>query len=228
MMQIFCIPYAGGNSSFFDQFEKSLEGKAECIKIEYSGRGSRKREENYQTFNDMIKDVASQINAKINTTCEVIIFGYSMGSLVGYEVIVNNLLLKKPVLFIAAAHLPPMQSCIKDKFSTLNDADLINKLKGFGGIDHRLLSNRRFWPMFLPQIRNDYRLLESYDSDKPKIQIDIKLNVLFAENDTPYHYVKEWSQISSKETKFYEFEGNHFFLKGKEQEISEIILNNFK
>ena len=224
MIQTVFISYAGGNAGFFEPLIKKFHDQIDCTAIEYTARGSRKKELPYSSFDEMTEDISDKINQRLDSCNDIIIFGYSMGSLVAYEILANEMLIKKPKLLIVAAHYAPTRSSVEETLSNLSDEDLVKQMLKFSPMNRQVFSDKRFWPLILPQIRNDYRLLESYDFDKTKKKLDVDLKVLYSKNDIPFQLISEWKEMSLKDTHFYEFEGDHFFLKNNEERIADIIL----
>ena len=58
-IQLFCIPYAGGNASFFNNLKKYLEDSVEVYNLEYSGHGIRRREAFYHDFEEAVNSTVS-------------------------------------------------------------------------------------------------------------------------------------------------------------------------
>ena len=84
-IQLFCIPYAGGNASFFNNLKKYLEDSVEVYNLEYSGHGIRRREAFYHDFEELLIEVKEQIETHRKKDVPYAILGYSMGSLAAYE-----------------------------------------------------------------------------------------------------------------------------------------------
>lgn len=84
----------------------------------------------------------------------------------------------------------------------------MKRLEIFGGLDERLIK-KRFWPRFLPQIRNDYCMLEMYTFAEEKIVMD--LMVFYSEEDTPFVHIEPWSKMAIGEKIFFRMEWQHFF-----------------
>ena len=80
---------------------------SELIATEYAGHGKRRKEDFYDTFEAMVRDVAGQINDSWDGESEVALFGYSMGSIVTYEMWAMGLLEMKPGHIFLAAHEAP-------------------------------------------------------------------------------------------------------------------------
>lgn len=118
-MQLFCITYAGGSAKFIREFADLLPKEIECIAIEYTGRGERFKEAMYESFDEMVEDVEKQINMQVDTNTEMAVWGYSMGSLVAYEIVSRKLLIKQPITLFVAAHFSPTVSSVEDRVSVL-------------------------------------------------------------------------------------------------------------
>lgn len=224
MIKLFCVTYAGGTSKFFQGLSNELSGHIECIGIEYAGHGTRRAESLYTSFGEMVQDVAEQINEKLSMEDQFSLFGYSMGSLVAYDVLAKDLLKTKASKLFVAAHNAPSISSIKKTYSTMPDEEFLKCMLEFGGIDKVFIQNKRFWPIYLPIIRNDYRLLEQYDFEKTKKQLSIGGGVFYSETDTPYRDIEPWKNVFSKDLQIYKFEGSHFFMRNNEKVIAKIIM----
>lgn len=226
-MKLFCITYAGGNAKFFSDFASYID-KFECYAIDYAGHGNRYHEKLSASFDDMVQDIASQINADLKSNEAFAVFGYSMGSIIAYECIARRLLKMSPGHLFVAAHYAPSISSIKTQYSSLTDEELLKTLSSFGGIDESLLNNRRFWPIYLPLIRNDYQLLETYPFDSVKPKLDVDISVFYSNKDTPFEYIKDWKKVTMKQIFFHEYSGTHFFLKSNGKKIAEYIMNTLQ
>lgn len=79
---MFCLTFAGGNASFYDDLEKKIGNTINIMKIEYSGHGRRHREPFYQSFGELADDIYPLIKEKISAErFSYAIMGYSMGSI---------------------------------------------------------------------------------------------------------------------------------------------------
>ena len=86
-MQLFCFTYAGGSADFYNQIEPFIASDIEVVKLEYSGHGKRRKEPNYESFNDLTEDMYSLIKEYMRVNENYALMGYSMGSIVLVEVL---------------------------------------------------------------------------------------------------------------------------------------------
>ncbi|MEK7017057.1 thioesterase II family protein [Bacillus sp. FSL R9-9410] len=84
-IKLFCLPYAGGSASMYYQLKGYMHKIVDVIPIEYSGHGERISENYYASFKNMVDDIASKIIDYLDDD-QFSILGYSMGSLVAFEV----------------------------------------------------------------------------------------------------------------------------------------------
>lgn len=222
-MKLFFITYAGGFASFFNILAAELADDFECIQIEYAGHASRSREPFYHSFTDMVNDVSRIIMGYLKVDEIFGILGYSMGSLVAYEALAGHINRGKCVHLFAAAHFPPDASTLRRKYSEMTDEKLISEMKQFGGLDARIVANKRFLDIYLPAIRHDYQLLEEYVFNGVKHQLPCKITVFYTEEDTPYTIMQGWKDYTSDEVDFLQYSGNHFFLKRQEKAVADDI-----
>ncbi|MDE7328087.1 MAG: alpha/beta hydrolase [Lachnospiraceae bacterium] len=222
-MKLFFVTYAGGTASFFNILAAELAGDFECVLIEYAGHASRRREPFYNTFTEMVNDVSQIITEHLQENESYSIFGYSMGSLVAYEVLTGAVKKGQCVHLFAAAHFPPHASELRKKYSKMTDEELSHEMEQFGGLDARIIANRRFLDIYLPVIRKDYQLLEEYVFSGIKKKVPCKITVFYSEEDTEYAVMRGWQEYTQDGITFLRYYGNHFFLKKQEKAVADDI-----
>lgn len=223
-MKLFFITYAGGSASFFNGISAELKNDFECILIEYAGRATRSKEPFYHSFKDMVSDVAAKMEKCLEGEKEPFcVFGYSMGSLVAYEALIKHMKTSNCKHLFVAAHYPPHASELRKQYSSMSDEMLCGEMEKFGGLDARIIANKRFLDIYLPVIRKDYQLLEEYAFDGEKMKVPCKITVFYSEEDTKYEVIRGWEDYTKEGIVFHRYHGNHFFLKKQEKEIAKDI-----
>jgi len=227
-IQLFCIPYAGGNASFFNNLKKYLEDSVEVYNLEYSGHGARRREPFYRDFKELLAEVKEQIESHRKKDVPYAIFGYSMGSLAAYELATNYFETDLPQHVFLAAHEPPDLPFRGKKYASLDDSGFLDAMEHFGGIDRKMFENQRFLDIFLPPMRADYQYLQDYHWEKGHKKIPCDVTVFYSPEDTKTEDMRQWERHVYGNTQFFEYSGNHFFLKEHEREIAENIKRNME
>lgn len=223
-MKLFFIPYAGGSASFFNSLIVELKDTFDCILLEYAGHATRRNESFSSSFVEMVEDIAANIKKNIQENEPFSIFGYSMGSLIAYEALIGPLKHFKCSHLFVAAHYPPDASKLRKKYSEMTDSALCSEMQQFGGLDARIIENKRFLDIYLSIIRKDYQILEEYKYDGKKEKVSCGITVFYSEEDTAYAIMRGWENYTSQKIIYKKYNGNHFFLKKQEK----LIANDMK
>ncbi|NUI24484.1 MULTISPECIES: thioesterase II family protein [Bacillus amyloliquefaciens group] len=224
-IKLFCIPHAGGLSSIYSEWSNSVGPEIELIPVELAGRGSRFSENPYKTINQAIDDITELILRKCDNKCYAI-YGHSMGAYISYEVILKLMKITDNLpqhLFVSGKGAPYLT---KETFiSGLPDKQVIQWLNKLGGIPKELIENYELMKLFLPVIRNDYKLIESYNHNIKKKLSNVTLTVLTGKFDESITIgeVEGWKEYSEKEVDVYQISGGHFFINESVTEVISII-----
>lgn len=219
--QLFCFTYAGGTSSFFDIIEKELNG-IDLVKPDYAGHGERHRESFYQDFGHLADDLFQEF-MKCYTGGEYGLFGYSMGSISLVEVLkrIVHSEMHLPTNIFLAAHEPHTKSELLGFSGDEIDEWVKERTIRFGAVPENLLNNKVFWRTYLPIYRADYSIIANYGFEELDLKLDIPATVFYSETDTPLSDMKQWDTYFPCD--YYQFSGNHFFIRDHCKEMAEII-----
>lgn len=242
-IQLFCIPYAGGMADAFQELAELLavsgkdekilsEEKIEILPVllEYAGHGARKTEPFYADFDEMAEDMARQIREKRMPECEFAMLGYSMGSIVLYEILAKDLLGEAPSHIFVAAHEAPDIHWECKAYDQMQDEEFMERMISFGGFpnfDWKLLKNKFFRKLYFLPIREDYRLLSIYRM-KEQIVLPAPATMIYSPQDIPTEQIRSWDKFAAGEMEYVELGRNHFFLKEHAEELAEILRERLK
>ena len=219
--QLFCFTYAGGTAVFFDDIEKDLEG-IECVKLEYSGHGSRHKEEYYSDFKALADDMFNLFKCS-HKGGDYGLFGYSMGSISLVEVLrrIKDSGMQLPSNLFLAAHEPNTKHELLEYSIGEVDVWIKDRIIKYGAVPLQLLNNSVFWRTYLPLYRADYMLIGKYKFEKLDISMDIPATVFYSETDTPLSDMKEWEKFFPCD--YYQYQGTHFFIQNHHEEMGKVI-----
>lgn len=218
-IKLFCIPPAGMSAVSYSVWKTYASENIEIIPLELAGRGMRFKEEQYKNFEEAINDVYNIIINKVNDNDDYAIFGHCMGSWIIYE-LCNKLTLSKHRLPIHAFLSGKQAPHIVDEkhIHKLPDNEFMNELIELGGITEDFLEDEDMLNMFLPVLKNDFRIFEEYNFKKiGKMLCDV--SVLYGKEDKIRNRINEWDRYMGLKYNFYEFDGGHFFIY-KDSEIT--------
>lgn len=224
-MILFCLPYAGGSEAAYYKWKKNLHPSIELIPIELKGRGKRFNEIFYESLEEAVDDIFENIKDKIINN-DYAIYGHSMGSLLSYELYykIEQMGMKKPKHIFFSGYRAPSIIRQKENIYTLPDYDFMKTVMDLGGTPEELMKSQELLEIFIPIIRNDFKILETYKYKKRENKIECNVSVLNGKKDTiKLDEILAWKNHVSKEFKIYNFEGNHFFINTNVENITNII-----
>lgn len=220
--KIFCLPYAGASKNIYYDWMKIYSNKKfEFVPIEYKGHGSRYNEGFYNNLDDVLQDLMNSIFANIkNETCEYIILGHSLGSLLAFHLClkIENSNKQFPKCIIVSSSEPPR----KLKQIDVNKNTIIEKVYKMGHIPESVYNNKEVYKIYSEIIYRD--VLLDYDCHTLYNLEKIKVPIIgfYGKNDNSIniHEVNKWNKYTTNKCFIEEYNGDHFFVF---EEIFNII-----
>lgn len=225
-MKIFCFSHAGGNANFYDDLKNEMMTSGiEMIALDYPGHGSRKKEPFIDNFDGLSDDMISKMGYLLEGD-DYALMGYSMGSIVATDIMrkildKNDLCIPKHIFL--AAHEPKTHNILADLSLEVCDNVIKERTISFGAVPEELVNNKTFWRMYLPLYKADYYLIKNYDFEALQLITDVSATVFYSGEDTPFKEIAKWSNYYKGDTKYFQLNGNHFFIKNHIKEIADII-----
>ncbi|NMM55489.1 thioesterase II family protein [Paenibacillus aquistagni] len=228
---IFCIPYAGGSASIFNQWKNKALPGWKVVPVELSGKGSRFAEGPYENMEIAVVDIYKRVVDALSE--DYIIYGHSMGALIAYELVQKIRFYDgpPPKHIVFSGCVPP------DKFQLTgidltSDSEIKQRLLSLGGTPPQIIKNTDLASVFLPIIRADYQLLQRYIFDKTA-PLTEDISIFYGKNDNTVSLndLMTWDAMTTGKTEYYEFEGNHFFLNDESNKVIDClneICTNFR
>ena len=221
-MKLFSFSYAGGSSTTFYKWRKWIDESIELIAVELPGRGMRLAEPLLDNMNDVVHDVFSAIKDQL--TGDYAFFGHSMGGLIAYELCLKmkQEQYEDPIhLFISGRNGP--QFPIPQK-SDLSDKAFINEIVKYNGISKEVFNNKDYADLFIPILRSDFRVIESY-TFQTTTMLNCDISVFYGKEDviTGLNELMLWKEVTSGTCSLYPFPGSHFFIDEHTAQVVEQI-----
>lgn len=223
---LFCLSHAGSSSSGYLSWKTLLHDDINIVPIELAGRGRRYTEPFYSNMEEAIDDIFDSIKEHLASTNRFAIWGHSMGSTIAYELcykIYCEVGLHPVHLFISGRPAPHFRNTTTSRYK-LNDNDFIDSLLNLGGLPKEFLQNDELMNLYLPVLRADFRLLDSYHK-KNDHRFKCGLTLLSGKSDASVRYneLLEWKTYTDSKCEVYLFNGGHFYLNNFRESITEII-----
>lgn len=224
-VQLFCLPFAGGSASSYLAWNKYLKNSICIIPVQLAGRGERFSDKSYDSFEEIVDECFLIIKSKIqNDNLQYALLGHSMGSWIVYEICrrIYKTDMRKPLHVFFSGNRAPYFEYQEKKIHKLPDTEFIDEILRYGGSDRNLLEDSTYGKIFLNILRNDFRLIENYVCDKEIISMDCDVSVFNGiQDDIPEAGLLAWSSCTQKNCSIYNFEGGHFFLFERADEVTK-------
>lgn len=225
-VRLFCFPYAGGSTQMYHSWTNRLHPKIELIPVELSGRGLRFNEPLYKDFDELINDVFRQIRYDIHEM-PYAFFGHSLGALIAFELLykIRADHLPYPVhVFYSGKSAPNAEHHETTSFHLLEPEAFKKKIMEMGGTPVAVFENSELETLFMPILKNDFKMAETYTFKKGRKLYDGEITVLVGKDDdltaTQCH---EWSNCTSGMCKIIYLNGGHFFINDQTEAVLNIV-----
>ncbi|MGE5342619.1 MAG: thioesterase II family protein [Candidatus Omnitrophota bacterium] len=224
--KLFCFPYAGGAAASYNQWKPYFDPDIEFRPIELAARGRRMREANYASIDHAVDDALKLIKDEL-LQGPYALCGHSMGSMIAFElaykILKNNYPAPVHIIFSGRA-APQINREKKRRLHHLPDPEFKKELLGMGGTPKEFFEHPELLEVFLPLLKGDFRLTETYVHAPKDAPLDCNITVMSGKKDEDsIEEVEAWTVHSSRQCNIHYFEGGHFFIHEEPQRVVEII-----
>lgn len=228
-LRLFCFPYAGANTIIFRRWLDKFPANIEICPIELPGRGSKIKLAPLNRLEPIVETLALHIQPYLDKSFAF--FGHSMGGLLSFEL--TRLLYKKygisPVHLFISARCAPQIPESKPPIHALPESDFIAELRNYNGTPNAVLENQELMELFLPMLRADFAVLETYTYDNaPPLECPISVFGGLQDNLVTVEELSAWQKQTNKYFSLNMFPGDHFFINNSHSLLVEKILELLK
>lgn len=212
--KVFLFPFAGGGASVFKKWQGEF-GDIEVQPAHYPGREDRIKEPLIDNINALVRDIFCAIQPYITDSLPYYLFGHSLGTKVVYEL---ALLIKEcpwlcqPAGVIISAGKAP---CFHEEnpIYYLSDSEFASEVARFEGTPKAILENEKLLKFFLPMLRADFKIDETYvRNDIRKLDCPILGLMGTEDKELTLQELKKWSEYTTDVFDYKYITGAHMFL----------------
>jgi medium-chain acyl-[acyl-carrier-protein] hydrolase len=211
-LRLFCFPYAGGGASVYSQWSQNLPVNIEVAAVQLPGREWRIQEPLLESMSGLVDDALESMRSYLDKPFALL--GTSMGGTLIFE-LARRLRaegLPQPVCLVPCAcgapHIP--EPVLLHKMS---DAELLAEISDYGVMSDQVRDHPELAEMFLPLIRNDCMVHETYAyTDAPPLVCPIWVYGGLYDETISRERLESWSQHTEAETQVHMVDGGHLFV----------------
>lgn len=222
--KLLCFPHAGGGPNAFRKWANYVPDDIELFAVCYPGREARLGEPFTTDFYEIVRKVSAELRQR--DARPLSIFGHSMGASLAHEtaaVLERDSLGQVSSLIVSGREAPShiRQACVH-KYS---DAAFREELVKTGGVSEDLLAEDGLCAMYLPIIRNDYELIETYEPSG--LDVSCPLSAYYSSDDEEVDPdgMEAWFSVTTGGFRMRCFDGGHFYLFDHPKTFVEAVVS---
>ena len=211
-MNLIAIPFAGGDCYSFRSFQSHLGSHINWRTLELPGRGSRRKESPAETFEKMVESLLEQ-SMPIIENRPFAIYGHSMGSILGYELVCQMQKRNLPppaFVFFTGAGAPGFKPRIP--IAHLESPEFWVVIAAHNGVPELILQNEDLKNYFEPVMRKDFLALEEYcNSFHHQQKINCPVYLRWGNDESIVEdEIFGWQNLTKYTVEFRSYQGDHF------------------
>ena len=229
--RLFCFPYAGGGTVEYRQWRDAFPGSVDLCPVMLPGREARLSVTPDAEMGALVTALADALWPLMRRT-PYAFTGHSMGAWIAYALTCELRRRRRDLpehLFLSARRSPDLPSP-RPAIYHLSDADFIDAIQSrYNAIPQKILDNPTFLRMFLPGLRADFTLLDTWTcpSEAP---LDIPITAFYGTEDTVVtpDLVRGWRAFTSGDFQLRQIPGGHFFLRDATDLLTDVIAGSLR
>lgn len=221
---LFCLPYAGGGASAYNQWMTKMQDRVVVCPIQLPGREERIMEKPYTDMKIMLEDLVPEIENTVKG--KYALWGHSMGGKIAYEVEkhMERDGYQALCLFVSGTRVPSIPE--PNPIYRLPNVKFKKELERFEGTPREILENHELLDFFLPMLRADFTMNETYyDDTKTILHTPIIASGGNQDKEADDKAIREWEKYTDNEFEYKIYEGGHFYIRDNENEIIKRVIS---
>jgi medium-chain acyl-[acyl-carrier-protein] hydrolase len=230
--RLFCFPYAGGSAQVFRSWQRQFSPEITLSLAHLPGRAMRIGELPYKSLKLLVEALAQAMIPELQGSFAF--WGHSMGALISFELAreLRRRGQRGPEALFLSGHGAPQIPDTDPPLFNLPEKEFVAELQHFNGTPKELLDSPELTQLFLPTIRADFEVVETYiyEPDEP-LSCAIYTYGGLEDPSVPAEHLKAWQKQTLGLCKVRMFPGHHFFIHTSAADVINMLrrdaLNHF-
>lgn len=205
-----------------------LSDKVDLCPIHLPGREKRRLEPPFVRMEPLIQSLCDALTQFLDLPFAL--FGHSLGALMAFETAreLRRRGLGTPLRLLVSAHAAPQIPRLAEPIHRLPEPEFVDELiRRYDAIPSVILADRDLMEMFMPVLRADLEILETYTyGPGPPLACPISAFGGVLDSTVARNHLEAWQRQTSSSFRMRLFSGSHFFLKESRPEVMAAICND--
>ncbi|MFD0312330.1 thioesterase domain-containing protein [Streptomyces sp. NPDC127119] len=212
---LFVVPHAGGSGAYYRPWSRWLPAGVRLETLDLPGHSIRIREPLIAEWGPLADDLTAQLRARLSAGSDQIyvLAGHSLGALLAYEMARRMTAVgAPPALLLVSGRNGPAVGLSHRPIHGLADARFLDAVERLGGTPDGALRDPEMLRMYLPLLRADLRLAETY-TRPPGPPLDVPIAAFAGRWDqmTDDQGLIAWNRETTASLDLRVLDGSHFF-----------------
>ncbi|GAB2950861.1 thioesterase II family protein [Streptomyces heilongjiangensis] len=225
-VRLLCFPNAGAGTAGYRHLAELLAPCAELRVVRLPGRERRWNERPHASLEPLLLDLAEDLAPHLDPAPgqRLAFFGHSMGALVAFEL--ARLLRARGArmpdsLLVSGLDAPHRPRTGRVVMHGLDDDAFAARLPHYGGTPRELLDQPELLKLFLPTLRADFAVVETYrHRPEPPLEMPVAAYGGRADRETSVAGLAAWAELTTGTFRHRMFDGGHFYLTERPAELA--------
>ncbi len=223
-LRMFCLPYAGSGTAQYRPWARLLPTDIELYAVCLPGREERINERPGERLVPLVDTLAQALQPLLDRP--FVLYGHSLGGILGFELAhtLRRTVGIEPARLIISGRGDP-ESRPAPAIGHLPDDQFVAALtQRYGGIPQAVLNEPELMALFLPALRADLRMLESYDY-RAREPLSCPITAVGGTQDrmVPPEAIHGWRPHTKGELATHFLDGAHFFIQSHQGRFIELL-----
>jgi surfactin synthase thioesterase subunit len=218
------LPYAGIGASLAAQLARFLDLPVTVHGVQLPGRENRLSEPPMTSMEAVVDRLLAVLAPISGSSC--LLMGCSLGALIAYETARRLAASGKPPRhLVVLACAPPQLGRFRTGWSALDDDSLLDVLdRRFGGVPEMVKQNAALRGLFLPALRGDATMLDSYRW-RPAPVLNVPILTIGGTRDSQVSAedLEMWRDLTSGAVEHVMVEGGHLVLRENPAAVAAVL-----
>lgn len=223
-LRLLCFAHAGSGAAFFRPWRDALLPEVDVCPVLLPGRESRITERPFNAMDDLMDPLVEGLSAYLDRP--YVIFGHSVGAAIGYEFArrLTGGPGRAPAGLLVSGRRAPQTPVRVPHRHMSDDASFMASVAKMGGTPPEVLRRADLMRLFLPTLRADFQLNETYRW-QPGPPLPCPVVALTGDQDPEVSVaeMREWQRLTSGGFTLRVFPGDHFYLAGPQPDVAAAL-----